>query len=133
MITKEKFEKMFIWEKLDALETLISDRDKVLRELEVSNKEARYWKNKAQEYEHELVALKRENDALKALLKELKEELNKKPVVKTVVIEKPTIKEVVKEVKVPVHENKAEENNKKITTSFDVKLSKLRRCLDRYA
>jgi len=137
MINKKDLNKLHIWEKLDLLEKLLEDRDKLLEELEECQKERAYWKEKANRYEIENKRMKKENEALKHLLKDIKKELDKKPVVKTIVVEKvtekPVIKEVLKEVKPPVHENKIKEVNRKVTTSFDVKLSQLRRCLDRYA
>jgi len=93
------------------------DRNSLLEELEKSNKEAKYYKQKASLLEKENKDLERENKALKLLLKDLYKELNKPVPIK--VIEKETIKEVpvIKEVlkEVPMESNDKKSNNNDLT------------------
>ena len=93
------------------------DRNSLLEELEKSNKEAKYYKQKASLLEKENKDFERENKALKLLLKDLYKELNEPTPIK--VIEKETIKEVpvIKEVlkEIPMESNDKKSNNNDLT------------------
>jgi len=116
------------------IDNLIKEKENLLQQWEKTMKELKHWKEQAsiylKKYQDEKlrnIALERENKALKALLTELKVELDKKPLVKEKIIEveKPIIKEIIREVGV----EKENVLNNTVETSFDIKLKDVRDCL----